>query len=41
MSKKGCSPDNASCEGLFGRMQTESKNTLGGLIPVQYRLRFG
>ena len=64
-------PDNASCEGFFGRMKTECfynhsieelsldelktylsnyiqwynndriKNTLGGLSPVQYRLRFG
>lgn len=71
MSKKGCSPDNAACEGFFGRMKTECfynhsieelsldelktylsnyiqwynndriKNTLGGLSPVQYRLRFG
>ena len=71
MSKKGCSPDNATCEGFFGRMKTECfynhsieelsldelktylsnyiqwynndriKNTLGGLSPVQYRLRFG
>jgi transposase InsO family protein len=23
MSKKGCSPDNAACEGLFGRMKNE------------------
>ncbi len=23
MSKKGCSPDNAACEGFFGRMKTE------------------
>lgn len=23
MSKKGCSPDNASCEGLFGRLKGE------------------
>ena len=23
MSKKGCSPDNASCEGLFGRLKNE------------------
>lgn len=23
MSKKGCSPDNAACEGSFGRMKTE------------------
>ncbi|NLF19954.1 MAG: IS3 family transposase, partial [Clostridiaceae bacterium] len=23
MSKKGCSPDNAACEGFFGRMKVE------------------
>ncbi|ACC76430.1 IS3 family transposase [Paraburkholderia caribensis] len=23
MSRKGCSPDNAACEGFFGRMKTE------------------
>ncbi|GAA0218001.1 hypothetical protein GCM10009125_03670 [Castellaniella daejeonensis] len=23
MSKKGCSPDNAACEGFFGRSKTE------------------
>jgi len=23
MSKKGCSPDNSACEGLFGRMKNE------------------
>lgn len=23
MSKKGCSPDNAACEGLFGRVKNE------------------
>ena len=23
MSRKGCSPDNASCEGFFGRLKTE------------------
>ena len=23
MSKKGCSPDNSSCEGFFGRMKNE------------------
>ena len=23
MGKKGCSPDNAACEGFFGRMKTE------------------
>jgi len=23
MSKKGCSPDNASCEGFFGRLKNE------------------
>jgi transposase InsO family protein len=23
MSRKGCSPDNAACEGLFGRMKNE------------------
>jgi transposase InsO family protein len=23
MSKKGCSPDNAACEGLFGRLKNE------------------
>jgi len=23
MSRKGCSPDNAACEGFFGRLQTE------------------
>jgi len=23
MSKKGCSPDNSACEGLFGRMKVE------------------
>ncbi|SDD55500.1 Integrase core domain-containing protein [Cupriavidus sp. YR651] len=23
MSRKGCSPDNAACEGFFGRLKTE------------------
>ena len=23
MSKKGCSPDNSACEGLFGRLKVE------------------
>ena len=23
MSKKGCSPDNAACEGVFGRIKNE------------------
>ena len=23
MSNKGCSPDNAACEGFFGRMKNE------------------
>ena len=23
MSRKGCSPDNATCEGFFGRLKTE------------------
>ena len=23
MSRKGCSPDNAACEGFFGRLETE------------------
>ena len=23
MSKKGCSPDNSACEGLFGRIKNE------------------
>jgi transposase InsO family protein len=23
MSRKGCSPDNAACEGFFGRLRTE------------------
>jgi transposase InsO family protein len=23
MSRKGCSPDNAACEGFFGRLTTE------------------
>jgi transposase InsO family protein len=23
MSKKGCSPDNSACEGVFGRIKTE------------------
>ena len=23
MSKKGCSPDNSACEGVFGRLKTE------------------
>ena len=23
MSQKGCSPDNAACEGLFGRIKNE------------------
>ena len=24
MSKKGCSPDNAACEGFFGRLKNET-----------------
>ena len=23
MSKKGCSPDNSACEGVFGRLKNE------------------
>ncbi|RMP22973.1 Transposase [Pseudomonas coronafaciens pv. atropurpurea] len=26
MSRKGCSPDNAACEGFFGRLKTELFN---------------
>lgn len=27
MSRKGCSPDNAACEGFFGRLKTEIEET--------------
>ena len=36
MSKKGCSPDNSACEGLFGRLKNEmfyNKNWQGVSIP--------
>jgi transposase InsO family protein len=35
MSRKGCSPDNAACEGFFGRLKTElfyPRNWLGTTI---------
>lgn len=35
MSRKGCSPDNAACEGFFGRMKIEmffSRNWLSATI---------
>ena len=71
MSKKGCSPDNAACEGFFGRIKNEMfygrswanislhqfmkyldqylhwynerriKSSLGGLSPVEYRIKLG
>ncbi len=27
MSRKGCSPDNAACDGFFGRLKTELFNS--------------
>jgi len=71
MSKKGCPPDNAACEGFFGRLKNEMfydrswmgvameefmeildkylvwhnekriKLSLGGMSPLEYRLRLG
>ncbi len=35
MSKKGCSPDNAACEGLFGRIKNEmfyNRNWIGVIL---------
>jgi transposase InsO family protein len=35
LSRKGCSPDNAACEGFFGRLKTEmfySRNWLSTTI---------
>lgn len=42
MSRKGCSPDNAACEGFFGRMKTEmfherTWNTTGELETAIHR----
>ena len=37
MSKKGCSPDNSACEGVFGRI----KKSLGYLSPMEYRRNLG
>ena len=41
MSRKGCSPDNAACEGFFGRLKTElfyprdwKATTIGQFIEV-------
>ena len=41
MSRKGCSPDNAACEGFFGRLKTElfyprdwQTTTIGQFIQV-------
>ncbi|CAI8854228.1 transposase [Pseudomonas chlororaphis] len=50
MSRKGCSPDNAACEGFFGRLKTELflavnekriKISLGALSPIEYRKSLG
>ena len=41
MSKKGCSPDNSACEGLFGRLKNEMfyhKNWQGVSIPQFIRV---
>lgn len=36
MSKKGCSPDNAACEGFFGRLKKEMfYNRLWGGITIE------
>ena len=32
MSKKGCSPDNAACEGLFGRLKMKCSTIVAGLM---------
>lgn len=37
MSKKGCSPDNSACEGVFGRI----KKSLGYMSPMEYRRSLG
>ena len=50
MSRKGCSPDNAACEGFFGRLKTEMyygynerriKLSLGAVSPEMYRQQCG
>lgn len=36
MSKKGCSPDNAACEGFFGRLKNEmfyNRSWEGATVP--------
>lgn len=49
MSRKGCSLDNAACEGFFGRLKNEMfynhnwynqkriKVSLGNISPIEYR----
>lgn len=40
MSKKGCSPDNASCEGFFGRLKNEmfyNRSWEGVTVPESMR----
>jgi transposase InsO family protein len=38
MSRKGCSPDNAACEGFFGWLKIEMFFvSLGGLSPAAHR----
>lgn len=53
MSRKGCSPDNAACEGFFGQFievvgsyirwynDKRIKLSLGSLSPSEYRVRLG
>lgn len=38
MSRKGCSPDNAACEGFFGRLKTEmySGHEWSGVTPEHF-----
>ena len=34
MSKKGCSPDNSACEGLFGRLKNEMFYNLTIIVSI-------
>ena len=41
MSRKGCSPDNAACEGFFGRLKNEFFHHRGwrGVSPAEFAAR--
>ncbi|MGQ7189059.1 IS3 family transposase, partial [Escherichia sp. HC-CC] len=34
MSRKGCSPDNAACEGFFGRLTSDNAHLCHCVSPV-------